>query len=139
MISLDDHMAVHSEGWYKASRKNLPFDVHLCAYVQIIVIMAQWRKCIGEGNLRQRIRDVGSPCIMCQAFHFNFIQGFDIVAAAIETEERLDRELQLWVSRYDEEYSYNRKSVTYLIFNDYSTLRVLALQICAYRGSTTHM
>ncbi|SJL00326.1 uncharacterized protein ARMOST_03639 [Armillaria ostoyae] len=104
MISLDDHMAVHSEGWYKASRKNLPFDVHLCAYVQIIVIMAQWRKCIGEGNLRQRIRD-----------------GFDIVAAAIETEEHLDRELQLWVSRYDEEYSYN------------------PLQICAYRGSTTHM
>ncbi|KAK0483556.1 fungal-specific transcription factor domain-containing protein [Armillaria novae-zelandiae] len=104
MISLDDHMAVHSDGWYKASRKNLPFDVHLCAYVQIIVIMARWRKCIGEGNLRQRIRD-----------------GFDIVAAAIETEEHLDRELRLWVSRYDEEYSYN------------------PLQICAYRGSTTHM
>ncbi|KAK0503182.1 fungal-specific transcription factor domain-containing protein [Armillaria luteobubalina] len=104
MISLDDHMAVHSDGWYKASRKNLPFDVHLCAYVQIIVIMARWRKSIGEGNLRQRIRD-----------------GFDIVAAAIETEEHLDRELRLWVSRYDEEYSYN------------------PLQICAYRGSTTHM
>ncbi|KAK0210684.1 fungal-specific transcription factor domain-containing protein, partial [Desarmillaria ectypa] len=104
MISLDDHMAVHSEGWYKASRGNLPFDVHLCAYVQIIVIMAQWRKRIGEGNLRQRIRD-----------------GFDIVAAAIETEESLDQELRRWVSRYDEEYSYN------------------PLQICAYRGSTTHM
>ncbi|KAG7452580.1 uncharacterized protein BT62DRAFT_977217 [Guyanagaster necrorhizus] len=97
MLSLDDHMAVHSEGWYKASRHNLPFDVHLCAYVQIIVIMAQWRKRIGEGSLRQRIRD-----------------DFDVVSAAIETEEHLDRELRLWVSRYDEEYSYNRKITAYL-------------------------
>ncbi len=57
MIRLDDHMALHSQNWYCSSPMNQPFDVHLCAYVQIIVIMARWRKGI-EGNLRQRIRDV---------------------------------------------------------------------------------
>ncbi|KAF8921372.1 hypothetical protein CPB85DRAFT_1372495 [Mucidula mucida] len=85
MIRLDDHMALHSQNWYCSSPMNQPFDVHLCAYVQIIVIMARWRKGI-EGNLRQRIRD-----------------GFDVVKSAIETEESLDHEMNRWARLYDQQ------------------------------------
>lgn len=59
MLRLDDHMAVNSEDWFRSSDSNLPFDVHLCAYVQIIVIMARWYK-DARGDNRHRIRDVGA-------------------------------------------------------------------------------
>lgn len=48
MLRLDDWLARHSRMWYKASPMNLPFDVHLCAYVQIILLMAQWRAGFGQ-------------------------------------------------------------------------------------------
>jgi transcriptional regulatory protein LEU3 len=44
MLPLDDYLARTSRNWYKSSPINTPFDVHLCAYVQIILIMAQWRE-----------------------------------------------------------------------------------------------
>ena len=44
MLPLDDYLARTSRNWYKSSPMNTPFDVHLCAYVQIILIMAQWRR-----------------------------------------------------------------------------------------------
>ncbi|THU99310.1 hypothetical protein K435DRAFT_751881 [Dendrothele bispora CBS 962.96] len=90
MLRLDDWMARTTQEWYKESPMNLPFDVHLCAYVQIILIMAQWRSLIGDRNLEQKIKD-----------------GFDIAGAAIETETRLSNELNLWVERYTEEYTLN--------------------------------
>ena len=43
MLRLDDYLARHSRQWYKSSTMNLPYDVHLCAYVHIIIIVAKWR------------------------------------------------------------------------------------------------
>lgn len=44
MVRLDDFMARTSQDWYKSSPMNTAFDVHLCAYVQILIIVAEWRK-----------------------------------------------------------------------------------------------
>ena len=43
MLRLDDFLARSSSEWYRSSHMNLPLDVHLCAYVQILLIMAEWR------------------------------------------------------------------------------------------------
>ena len=43
MLRLDDYMARNSRHWYKSSFMNIPFDIHLCAYVQIIILVAEWR------------------------------------------------------------------------------------------------
>ncbi|KIY69992.1 hypothetical protein CYLTODRAFT_420192 [Cylindrobasidium torrendii FP15055 ss-10] len=85
MLRLDDPLALNSQNWYQLSEYNILFDVHLCAYVQVIVIMERWRK-VTDGNLRQRVRD-----------------GFDIVTAATDTEEQLAHELVLWLQRYEEQ------------------------------------
>jgi len=61
MLRLDDFMARTSQDWYKISSLNLAFDVHLCAYVQIILIMARWRTLTGDGDLEEKVKDVGKP------------------------------------------------------------------------------
>ncbi|KAF9532237.1 hypothetical protein CPB83DRAFT_807430 [Crepidotus variabilis] len=51
MLRLDDYIARNSADWYRSSSLNTPFDVHLCAYVQMILHMAKWReftKCTEE-------------------------------------------------------------------------------------------
>lgn len=48
MLRLDDFLARSSTYWYRSSHMNLPLDVHLCAYVQILTIMAKWRMTITE-------------------------------------------------------------------------------------------
>lgn len=50
MLNLNDHAARTSRDWYKSSPMNMPFDVHLCGYVQILILMAEWRSTVGEGN-----------------------------------------------------------------------------------------
>ncbi|KAJ7582789.1 fungal-specific transcription factor domain-containing protein [Mycena floridula] len=105
MLRLDDYLAKHSQGWYNSSSMNTAFDVHLCAYVQLIIIMAEWRSLTGDSALlRQKHRE-----------------GLDVIAASLETANKLQQELDLWLSRYTEEYAYK------------------PLLICAYRGNTTSM
>ncbi|KAF5365588.1 hypothetical protein D9758_003209 [Tetrapyrgos nigripes] len=104
MLRLDDYMARTSQAWYRESNQNIAFDVHLCAYVQILLIMVEWRNATSQCNLQEKLRE-----------------GFDIVAAAIETEEKLSAELDVWVERYAEEYIIN------------------PIEICAYRGNTTQL
>lgn len=43
MLRLDDYMARISKDWYRSSSMNTAYDVHLCAYVQIILMMSKWR------------------------------------------------------------------------------------------------
>ena len=43
MLRLDDYTAQNSSDWYRSCHTT-PYDIHLCGYVQIIIIMAQWRK-----------------------------------------------------------------------------------------------
>lgn len=55
MLSLDNYVTRNSRDWYKSSPANLPFDVHLCAYVQILSLMAEWHSTIAEGNHRREV------------------------------------------------------------------------------------
>lgn len=48
MLRLDDYLARSSTLWYRSSSLNSPLDVHLVAYVHILLIMAQWRTEITE-------------------------------------------------------------------------------------------
>jgi len=84
MLRLDDYVARTSRDWYKCSPMNMPFDVHICAYVQILVSMAEWRSTVGEGNHSR--------------------QGFDVVAAATRTHLRVCQEMDYWVDRYAEQF-----------------------------------
>ncbi|GLB37436.1 putative GAL4-like Zn(II)2Cys6 (or C6 zinc) binuclear cluster DNA-binding domain [Lyophyllum shimeji] len=84
MLRLDDYLASHSGEWYKSSSMNLPFDVHLCAYVHIIIIVARWRSIMADD---QKAAD------------------FDVVASVLGTEAELSREMALWVELYAEEFS----------------------------------
>jgi transcriptional regulatory protein LEU3 len=41
----DDYLALREpQTWWHRSAMNLPYDVHLCAYVELIIIMATWRR-----------------------------------------------------------------------------------------------
>lgn len=44
MVRLDDFVARTSRDWYKCSPMNTAFDVHLCAYVHILIVMSEWRQ-----------------------------------------------------------------------------------------------
>lgn len=46
MSSLDDAVSRSCTDWYRSSRFNLPFDLQLVAYVDIIALMAQFRKVV---------------------------------------------------------------------------------------------
>ncbi|KAF8078012.1 fungal-specific transcription factor domain-containing protein [Lyophyllum atratum] len=85
MLRLDDYLARHSRQWYKSSSMNLPFDVHLCAYVHIIIIVAKWRSTMASER---------KPT------------DFDVVASVLDTDTKLSQELALWVEVYAEEFSY---------------------------------
>lgn len=61
MLSLDDYIARNSREWYRSSPLNTPYDVHLCAYVQILMRMAQWREYMKEGSIDSS--DSGKVCI----------------------------------------------------------------------------
>ncbi|KAJ7046707.1 hypothetical protein C8F04DRAFT_206845 [Mycena alexandri] len=81
MLSLDDYVARTSGDWYRSSKLNGPFDVHLVAYVKIIFLMAEWRRAFS----RQRT----TP---------------DIVTSAIQAQERLTIELAHWIPRIDRDH-----------------------------------
>ncbi|KAF9264819.1 hypothetical protein L218DRAFT_986810 [Marasmius fiardii PR-910] len=89
MLRLDDYLARTSQRWYRSSL-NIPYDVHLVAYVQMIYIMSDWRKIIFDGSLNEKIQN-----------------GLDIVTEAIKTEDRLKNEMETWVEKYAEEYQDN--------------------------------
>ena len=55
----NDYLAKSSWDWYRSSSFNLPFDVHLCAYVQLNILMAEWRSLVGDGvSSRQKYIEV---------------------------------------------------------------------------------
>ncbi|KAJ4480604.1 fungal-specific transcription factor domain-containing protein [Lentinula edodes] len=87
MLRLDDYMARTSQNWYRSSSMNTPYDVHLVAYVQILIIMAKWRATVQQEN--------------------NSEKNLDVVQFAVETERQLSKEWSLWFARYEEEYVRN--------------------------------
>ncbi|KAK7014927.1 rab-GAP TBC domain-containing protein [Favolaschia claudopus] len=79
MLKLDDFIARTSRDWYRSSALNGPFDVHLCAYVHIILLMAEWRRSV-HANVKM-----------------------DSVTLAIQAQEELTHELADWVARFDQD------------------------------------
>lgn len=55
MLRLDDYMARTSQNWYRSSSMNTPYDVHLVAYVQILIIMAKWRASVQQENNSEKV------------------------------------------------------------------------------------
>ncbi|KAJ7774748.1 fungal-specific transcription factor domain-containing protein [Mycena metata] len=84
MLSLDDYVARNSGDWYRSSKLNGPFDVHLCAYVNIIFLMVEWRRAFSPFSRRRT-----SP---------------DIVTSAIQAQGRLANELAQWIPRVDRDH-----------------------------------
>ena len=58
MLRLDDYLARSSAKWYCSSQMNTAFDVHLVAYVQILLLMAQWKSIVAQqsGNGSTEVR-----------------------------------------------------------------------------------
>ncbi|KAG6825062.1 hypothetical protein H0H92_004973 [Tricholoma furcatifolium] len=117
MLRLDDYLAMHSREWYKQPM-TLPYDVHLCAYVHIIIIVAEFRaKMASEPDL----------------------EAFEIAALVLKTEARLAQELSGWVQIYAQEYAHLRQSAKKPGCGNLLIKFLTALPICAYRGNTTQM
>ncbi|KAJ7632544.1 fungal-specific transcription factor domain-containing protein [Roridomyces roridus] len=79
MLNLEDYAARTSRDWYRSSNLNGPFDVHLCAYVSIILLMAEWKRTVAEN---------------CSS---------DIVPAAIQAQNKLALEMDRWAVLYKQE------------------------------------
>jgi transcriptional regulatory protein LEU3 len=69
MISRHDHLARTSQNWYRSSALSSPFDIHLCACVDILHIFADFRAAVSEGNLRERVNEVNGFVILCYSEH----------------------------------------------------------------------
>ncbi|KAJ3505560.1 hypothetical protein NLJ89_g7355 [Agrocybe chaxingu] len=89
MLRLDDYLARNSRDWYRSSPLNTPFDVHLCAYVQMILHMAKWRAYIHADDPTAR------P-----------LESEEIISAALTTQETLSREMDAWGEIYATEFSF---------------------------------
>ncbi|KAJ4488126.1 fungal-specific transcription factor domain-containing protein [Lentinula aciculospora] len=117
MLRLDDYMARTCQDWYRSSPMNTPYDVHLVAYVRILLIMAKWRSIVRQENSSQHV--ITSFCVRNTSNRSQ--QDFDVVQFALETERQLSKEWSLWFGRYEEEYVRN------------------PLLLCYYRANTTEM
>ncbi|TFL07626.1 fungal-specific transcription factor domain-containing protein, partial [Pterulicium gracile] len=111
MLRPDDYTARHSSNWYKSSQ--LSFDIHLCAYVQIIFLIAQWREA-------------------CE----NLQDANNVVATSLEYEERIARMMEHWVCVYAQESNHTgRCSTPNPSWSTYS----YQTDIDKYRGNTTQL
>ncbi|KAJ7685111.1 hypothetical protein DFH06DRAFT_29979 [Mycena polygramma] len=84
MLDLNDYMARTSRDWYQSSSLNSPFDVHLCAYVQMLLLIAEWRKTRSAEERKSRL---------------------DIITSAIQAQSKLTKELAHWVARFDRDHA----------------------------------
>ncbi|KAJ7273637.1 hypothetical protein B0H12DRAFT_1007228 [Mycena haematopus] len=81
MLGLNDYITRTSRDWYRSSSLNSPFDVHLCAYVHVILLMAECRR-----NMAAKTK-------------------LDFATLAIQAQEQLTAELAHWVSRFDRDHA----------------------------------
>ncbi|KAJ7709979.1 fungal-specific transcription factor domain-containing protein, partial [Mycena rosella] len=118
MLGLDDYVARTSRDWYQSSSLNMngPFDVHLCAYVSFILLMAEWRRTVEERKMVRQTIVIRKSCL-----YMNQKREFDIVTASIQAQNKLAQEQSHWVSRFDRQFI------------------IHPLPICAYRANTNQM
>jgi len=88
MLHLDDYLARNSSNWHCSSPFNTQFDVHLCAYVQMILHMAKWR----SYNNAEANPVLQSPQ--------------EIIPAAFQTQEILAQEMDIWRGIYAEQFAF---------------------------------
>ncbi|KAJ7470689.1 fungal-specific transcription factor domain-containing protein, partial [Mycena latifolia] len=88
MLDLNDYVARTSRDWYQSSSLNMnsPFDVHLCAYVSFMLLMAEWRRIVEESKTVGKTKS-----------------ELDIVASSIQAQSKLSQEQSYWASRFDRE------------------------------------
>ena len=48
MIAVEDYVARQSRNWYRTSQLNLPMDIHLVAYVEVLQTMGRFKKDAGD-------------------------------------------------------------------------------------------
>lgn len=87
MLSHDNYLARSSASWYASSPKNLPIDVHLCGYVQILQIMGEWHRKTANQSSESGLNEpaaIETACIMV---------------------DRLEQEMAFWREEYK---PYNR-------------------------------
>lgn len=109
MLNMDDFIARNSRSWYKSSSLVTPYDVHLCGYVQMLMIMARWRtKVRADGSSpNMQVRH----CVHFLLLQTNLVtrQADEVVKAALATQEILSREMDEWNDLYAEEMIRQRK------------------------------
>lgn len=85
MSSLNDVVSRSSFNWYKASALTLPYDIHLCGYVDILYIMTRFRDAVGHDPTEKAGQDL------------------DITATCLHYEEELAKKMAFWSQRYAED------------------------------------
>jgi hypothetical protein len=58
MIPLNDHLARNSKNWYQSSALISPFDIYLCATVDMLLVLADFRAAIGKANMPRKVSEV---------------------------------------------------------------------------------
>jgi hypothetical protein len=98
LAAVDDYMARTSREWYRSSPLNLPIDVHLCAYVEMLIIM-------GTFYAQRRLCQVVCLFVFIRSSKLTgkiFHQDSQIEAIVLATEERMVETTAFWVRRYME-------------------------------------
>ncbi|KAI0093578.1 hypothetical protein BDY19DRAFT_260419 [Irpex rosettiformis] len=93
MVSLDDQVVRSAVRiWYKASPMvNAPYDIGLCAYSEMLLLLAKFRHEVGfRDDLNQK-----------------FLEGFDVVAHATAFDKHFDELSTWWSATLNADPNYN--------------------------------
>lgn len=114
---MDDYVARTCDEWY-IHELNTPFDVHLTAYVKLLIIMSRWKILLEEYG-RGHLPGVSATHSLGVELGLKNLKDFDIIQESIHTQEALQTELDVWVARYNEELIYRRKRCSYPMSTTY--------------------
>jgi transcriptional regulatory protein LEU3 len=110
MIPLNDQLARNSRNWYRSSPLICPFDIHLCAHVDILLLFADFQAVVGRGSLQKRVSEVILHFVLLYITINWLLQGFDVVFIAIQFDEKLSECGKYWVRRFAADPRSQRKS-----------------------------
>lgn len=108
MLRLDDYIARNSRNWYKSSVLNSPFDVHLCGYVQMIILMGHWRVKSDEAS---SVSQLGHFLFLRIGSTEPYLKVESAISTAIQTQDILSREMDMWADAYTEAYMFSRECI----------------------------
>ncbi|THH20668.1 hypothetical protein EW146_g709 [Bondarzewia mesenterica] len=82
MSMLNDIVSRSSFDWYRSSQMNLPYDIHLCGYVDILLLMTEFRDLVGH-DTAERVA-----------------KGLHVIPICLQYEQNLARKMRFWSERY---------------------------------------